>query len=56
MKRLLEELFDDSNIKDESRIDYLILCEYFKEEKTFKYKHFKKLKKKFKREINKLTN
>lgn len=51
MIRLLDELFDDSKIKDENRTNYLILCEYFKEVTTFKCKHFKKLKKRFKKEV-----
>ncbi|MCD6435247.1 MAG: hypothetical protein J7L15_02485 [Clostridiales bacterium] len=53
MIRLLEELFDNSKIKETNRVNYLILCEYFKETTNFKCKHFKKLKRKFKTEIQK---
>ena len=51
MIRLLEELFNNSKIKEENRVNYLILCNYFKEQSTFKCKHFKKLKRKFKKAI-----
>ena len=55
MRRLIEELFDNSKIKDEDRMDYLVLAEYFEEEKTFKKKHLKSLKKKFEKEKKDLT-
>ncbi len=56
LTKLINDLFDDSKIKEESRKDYIILCDYFeipKNERTYKCKHLKKLKKKFKKEIKK---
>ena len=50
---ILNDWFDDSNISDKNRVNYIVLCDYYGEEKTFKNKHFKKLKKKFKKEIQK---
>ena len=48
---LLNEWFDESKITEENRINYVVLCDYYKEEKTFKCKHYKKLVKKFKKEV-----
>jgi len=56
--KILNDLFDDSKIKEESRKDYIILCDYFdidKEQRSYKCKHLKKLKKKFKKEVEKAT-
>ena len=58
IKKILDEWFDDSDIKEENRLNYFVLCDYFKvplSEKTFKCKHYKKLKKKFKKEIKEAT-
>ena len=53
---ILKELFDDSKIESvKDQQDYIILADYFKEEKTFKRKHLKKLKKKLKKQIEELT-
>jgi len=55
---LLNNIFDESKIKEESRVDYIILCDYFeipKDQRTFRCKHLKKLKKKFKKEIEKAS-
>ncbi len=54
IKRILDNWFSDSNIKDENRVNYVVLSDYFKENKTFKCKHFKKLKKKFRSEVDKI--
>ncbi len=56
LTKLMNNLFDDSKIKEESRKDYIIFCDYFdipKDQRTYKCKHLKKLKKKFKKEIKK---
>ncbi len=56
--KILNDLFDESKIKEESRKDYIILCDYFdipKDQRTYKCKHLKKLKKKFKKEVEKAT-
>ena len=57
-KQILDEWFDNGNIKDENRLNYFVLCDYFNVpfgEKTFKCKHFKKLKKRFKKEVSRAT-
>lgn len=48
---ILDNWFDESEIKSENRVNYLVLCEHYNEEKTFKCKHFKKLVKRFKKEV-----
>ena len=53
VQEILEEWFFDSKIDEKNRVDYVVLCDYFNEEKTFKCKHFKKLKKRFKKEVQK---
>ena len=53
--QILNDWFDDSKIVDEDRINYVVLCDYFNEDKTFKNKHLKKLKKRLKKEIAKET-
>lgn len=54
IERILEDWFSDTNIKDKDKINYLILCDYYNEEKTYKNKHFKKLKKRIKKEIDRI--
>ena len=53
--QILEDWFEDSKIKEENRVNYVVLCDYFKVEKTFKCKHFKKLKSKFEKEVKELS-
>jgi hypothetical protein len=52
---ILNEWFDESKIEEKNRVNYIVLCDYYNEEKTFKCKHYKKLKKRFKKEIQKET-
>jgi len=55
IQQILDNLFDDSNIKEKDQVNYLVLCDYYecsKDCRTFKNKHFKKLKKKFKKEVD----
>ena len=51
--QILDDWFSDSKIDEKDRIKYIILCDYFNEIKTFKRKHFKKLKNRIKEEIKK---
>lgn len=53
IEKILEDWFSDTNIKDKDKINYLILCDY-NEEKTYKNKHFKKLRKRIKKEIGQI--
>jgi len=52
---ILDEWFNDSKIAEKNRVNYIILCDYFNVEKTFKCGHYKKLKKRLKKEITKET-
>ena len=53
VQEILEEWFFDSKIDEKNRLNYIVLCDFFNEEKTFKCKHFKNLKKRFKKEVKK---
>jgi len=53
IQQILDDWFDNSKIKDSNRMNYVVLCDYYEEMKTFKCKHYKKLSKKFKKEIQK---
>ena len=55
LKVILDDWFDVSKIQDKNRMNYFVLCEYYNEPLTFKCKHYKKLSKKFKKEIDKET-
>ena len=50
INEILNKWFGNSKIDEKDQIDYIILCDYFNEEKTFKRKHLKQLKKQFKKE------
>ena len=52
IKEILDEWFSESKIEEKNRANYVILCDYFQVDKNFKCKHFKKLKKKFKKEVD----
>ena len=60
LNEIIKEWFDESNIdSDEKRRNYIVLCNYFEitlADRTYKCKQFKKLKKKFKKEIEKETH
>jgi hypothetical protein len=53
IQKILDDLFKDSNIKEENRAGYLALADYYQEPKSFKNSHFKKLRKRLKKEITK---
>jgi len=55
INEILNDWFDESNIKESNRVNYIVLCDYYKEVKTFKCKHFKKLRKRFKKDLKKET-
>ena len=56
MLKILEDLLGDTKIKLENKENYVILCKYYNEEPKGSCKHFKKLKKKFKKEIKGIIN
>ena len=55
INEILNDWFDESNIKESNRVNYIVLCDYYKEVKTYKCKHFKKLRKRFKKDLKKET-
>jgi len=55
-KQVVNSFFSDPEMEDTNKVNYLVLCEYYKvpnDKRTYKCKHFKKLRKKFKKEIDK---